>query len=557
MLSIHPQYLNLAQLLSGRLFRVPEYQRAFSWTSKQRSELFEDILKTYNKGSDIEHFMAAVVVLRKDKVRIGTDVYHYMDIVDGQQRLTTLILLLKAIEKGLDHSDQSQKKNAIELAELLVKPDSNSLLLLQTNQDTSHYFATYLREGTHPEPVAAKTIADRELLSAMVDCESFVDKWKALPVTLPDLIALLKNRLAFILHEVQDEGTVYTVFEVLNSRGLVVPWLDRLKSILMGSAFELKIGNKAHVIEELHHIWRDIYVCVGLRQGMNSEALRFAATLKTQDCPNKPLAEEDAVEVLRGQARTAKEIVQVAKWVLTVTQAFDKIRGNRRLNAVTRISQARLLATAINLRQDLTESQKSQLLKRWEIVTFRIYGMLYKDARTRVGDYVRLAWRVARENLEYKKVLTALTEIGSEYPIEDAIDELRETDCYNDWQEELRYFFFRYEEHLAREQGLNFSNEQWERIWEASAADSIEHIWPQSKALLSQCHRLGNLILLPPQLNSKLSDKAPSEKRDAYMKTGLLIAQRVAQKLSKPWKKPAITKRENELLAWAHNEWAD
>ena len=109
-----------------------------------------------------------------------------------------------------------------------------------------------------------------------------------------------------------------------------------------------------------------------------------------------------------------------------------------------------------------------------------MYG---KDARTRVGDYVRLAWRIVKEKLSAKEIAHELKQIGEEFPIDGAVDALRQTrDCYTDWSEELRYFLFRYEEHLARKQGQNFRNEQWERIWERSAADLIEHIWPQSKA---------------------------------------------------------------------------
>ena len=87
---------------------------------------------------------------------------------------------------------------------------------------------------------------------------------------------------------------------------------------------------------------------------------------------------------------------------------------------------------------------------------------------------------------------------------------------------------FRYEEYLAKKEGLNFRNEQWQKIWAESSSKSIEHIWPQSKAPDNVKHTLGNLMLLPPNLNSKLRDKPPKEKREAYRKTGLLIAEEVA-----------------------------
>ena len=59
-----------------------------------------------------------------------------------------------------------------------------------------------------------------------------------------DLVILLKSKLYFILHVIDDEGSVYTVFEVLNSRGLEVDWLDKCKSMLMGIAFEKLKGKK-------------------------------------------------------------------------------------------------------------------------------------------------------------------------------------------------------------------------------------------------------------------------------------------------------------------------
>jgi hypothetical protein len=179
------------------------------------------------------------------------------------------------------------------------------------------------------------------------------------------------------------------------------------------------------------------------------------------------------------------------------------------------------------------------------------------DARTRVGDYVRLAWRIVNEKLISREIMRDLKQIGEEFPVAGAVEGLRKTDCYSDWDEELRYFLFRYEEYLAKQQGQNFINAQWERIWETSAADSIEHIWPQSKAPRLQAHRLGNLILLPPKLNSKLQALDPHKKADAYTKSGLLIAQQVASQLSSPWKKASIDQREGTLLKWASKEWGD
>src|SRR5688572_4974591 len=102
MLTIQPQYLSLTKLLDGRLFVIPEYQRAYSWTFHQRNDLFDDLRKTYQKGEDEGHFMAAIVALKRKKQILGTDEFHVMEVVDGQQRLTTLIILLNAIKLALN-----------------------------------------------------------------------------------------------------------------------------------------------------------------------------------------------------------------------------------------------------------------------------------------------------------------------------------------------------------------------------------------------------------------------------------------------------------------------
>lgn len=92
-----------------------------------------------------------------------------------------------------------------------------------------------------------------------------------------------------------------------------------------------------------------------------------------------------------------------------------------------------------------------------------------------------------------------------------------------------------------------------------SPSDSIEHILPRSKASDKQKHRLGNLVLLPPNLNSRLQAKPPKEKTADYTRTGLLIAGRVASIITThgSWSSKGIDAWEDELLLWAAKEWAD
>ena len=559
MIDIRPEYVTLAQLFQNRLFRIPQYQRSYSWHSKQRQDLFGDIRQIRENGGGRPHFMATVVGLKHNSQVIGTTDHEFIDIVDGQQRITTLILLLKAIELVIDD-------NAVrdEISKSLIKDDKATLLLLQTNHDKSDYFANYLKQGEHPPSSEAGNIADRELLEAIEESEAFVHSWQDSEAPLVELVTLLKNRLTFIFHQINDEALVYTVFEVLNSRGLGVSWFDRLKSMLMAIVFEGE-GNRTEIIDRVHSLWREIYDCVGLRLGLSTESLRFAATLHSISTPNRPMGEEDAAMLLHRQSEGGPDqVIETCRWIKDVTEVVDQLAADSRISAVTAIVQARLLAAAIYLRKDLKQHEKDVLIAIWEKVTFRIYGMYGRDARTAVGDYVRLAWRVINERLSIENILEGILNIGEQFPIEGAVKNLRNSNCYTSWGDELRYFLHRYEEHLQRKGGQNYQNEHWRHIWTNTAARSIEHIRPQSwwsshgrEGDEGRMHGLGNLLLLPPGLNSRLQDRPEREKADDYTKTGLLIAQEVADIVEESgWNLTEIKNRETHLLRWAAQEWA-
>jgi hypothetical protein len=571
---IQPKYLTFAELVSKRLFRIPEYQRAYSWKSEHREDLFDDISRLKSKPTGSTHFMATVVGLQRERETILTDEYTRLDIVDGQQRLTTLILLCKAIEKSLGDVDKTEVALRKEIASLLVKNEAGTLLLLQTNHDKSTYFANYLRNGDVPHPEDAKFLADRDLATAIVESERFVASWTPRS-SLLELAMLLKNRLTFIFHEIDDESAVYTVFEVLNSRGLPVAPLDRTKSAVMAIAFEYAPNAKIkeEVINELHYLWGDIYATIGLRQGLSSETLRFAATLINPETTSKVLGDEQALKVVSTQCDgKVRKTIEMTKWLLKVATAVDRLSADKRRAAVTKIAHARLLAVSIILTFDSNEQER--LLDQWERVTFRIFGIARRDARTRVGEYVRLAQEIhdmkgaSRNHKEAIKQLRSLSD--GEYAIGEAVKNLQMADCYHDWEEELRYFMFRYEEHLAEGANQAFKNEQWERIWEASPSQSIEHVYPQSptpggawKGALGRgrgqkeahVNRLGNLVLLPPGMNSKVGNREFSFKKTKYRDTGLLLLIEVCRKNN--WNKQAIEEREKRLVSFATDAWAD
>lgn len=549
-------HLKVSSLLTGRLFRIPEYQRAYAWGKRQRSDLFNDILDVKRSGR--EHFMATVVALARDNRLIGADEYRTVEIVDGQQRLTTIVILLKAIEKAIDHEDSKQEKVRREIAELLVKDDDHSLVLLQTNHDSSSVFTDYIRKGEINE-ADAKTAADLNVVNAARECEEFVQNWSQ-ERSIIELVATVRNQLSVIYHEIAEEATVYRVFEVLNSRGLDVKWIDKLKSQLMALLFEhLEGGTRTEAVREMQVIWQDIYRILGLRGDLGDEALRFAGTFALSSRPNRIISQEDAAaELSRAAGTKVQTIAAVGSRLKAVVQAVDALDQNVRLRAVTKIAHARFVATAILLRKFDPDVER-QLLGRWERVTFRIFGLGGADTRHKVGDYVRLGYRIATAAIAPEAIDVGLAALGKDWGIEDIVSGPDYwSNCYEGWTEELRYLLFRYDEHLAAVAGTQFNTTEWNKIWIDDAARSIEHIQPQSNDE-DYVHHLGNLTMLPPKVNSSLQDKAPTEKASTYRACGLIATRTVGEMIEagKTWDEAAVRGRTALIEDFVRKEWAD
>src|ERR1017187_3118593 len=163
---IDPRYDTLQVLFADRVFRIPPYQRFYSWQSKQREDLFTDLIKLANRPEDQHHFMATIVCHKTSEIMpIGTAQYRLYDVVDGQQRLTTLILLLKCIELALPEGSDDRQ----DLAKTLEKRDGH-LILLQTNNANEFNFNRFIREGVAPSKTELETHSDRNLASALREC---------------------------------------------------------------------------------------------------------------------------------------------------------------------------------------------------------------------------------------------------------------------------------------------------------------------------------------------------------------------------------------------------
>jgi hypothetical protein len=342
----------------------------------------------------------------------GTDRLRIYDVVDGQQRLTTLVILLKAIEKNL--SENAQKKQADKVEAMLVK-EKKDLILLETNHDARDTLDNYLRRGDIGDVGAAATLHQRELMCGFRESEDFVATWGN-PIALLDL---LKNSIKFVFFVLEDPGVVYTVFEVLNSRGLTVDWLDKMKSTLMGVAFEKQKKLPAGELDHVESEWTEIYRVLGRERVSDTDVLTISANLTHDEPPAKGFQEANALDFFREEAHQNRLTpLEASKVLREVATALDQFLQDPRREAICRVKQPRLLAAALLLSNRLKKDSKSRerAIVAWENAMFRLYVLAGGDARDRVGQSIDLASEIRKGNLSLKQILDRLDEIGNVTP---------------------------------------------------------------------------------------------------------------------------------------------
>ncbi|MCY4149735.1 MAG: DUF262 domain-containing protein [Gammaproteobacteria bacterium] len=109
------ELMSLDQIFGGgehekRIFKIPEYQRGYSWEKEQRTDLFKDIGYLIKAGCRHKHYTGTIVASDTGQEKLG---YKVFDLVDGQQRVTTLILFLFVICRKLRESGEESKSNEI------------------------------------------------------------------------------------------------------------------------------------------------------------------------------------------------------------------------------------------------------------------------------------------------------------------------------------------------------------------------------------------------------------------------------------------------------------
>lgn len=221
-------------------YTVPRFQRDFSWTEEEVEQLWDDINRAINDGAD-SYFIGSIVL--KDTGNAAA-----FEVIDGQQRLTTVSLLLCALRDAANSRDLVNPANNVNnhfIANYEFDSDlSNPKITL--NALNRQYYQTKIVDGGDIETLTADSRSRRERKSNKLIASAYlffrkaidaeIERGKSMADYLREITSVIDRTVQVIEITVQDDYDAYMLFETLNDRGLALSVADLLKNYLFSRA---------------------------------------------------------------------------------------------------------------------------------------------------------------------------------------------------------------------------------------------------------------------------------------------------------------------------------
>jgi len=251
-----PLSLTISQVFidGDPLYKIPNYQRPYSWTSDEVEPLWDDLYTAYQNNkedpeTDSNYFLGSLIIVPQEK--------GYEDVVDGQQRLTTLMILFNVISKLFPEInleiDAEENPNVIKISKIkncIENTNNISRIKLLTHPQHQNDFKFLILDNKDFSQLAKpnkKEIANSPKHRFINTAFIFYTKLIVLNNTVAgEFINYLFNQVKIIKISCSDRAFAIKLFQVLNGRGLNLSSADLLKSILL-SAIKNDLDHDAFV----------------------------------------------------------------------------------------------------------------------------------------------------------------------------------------------------------------------------------------------------------------------------------------------------------------------
>ncbi|MGL2564057.1 DUF262 domain-containing protein [Helicobacter pylori] len=538
------ELLTLDGVVEKGVFEIPSYQRGYAWQIRQLKDFWND-LEHVSKLGDKFHYMHSLT-LRGLENELEDSAF---EIIDGQQRLATSLILLGLLAKITQNKDPKYSLINLELvlsykyyglneAFRAIMEEEKDLERFQTSFYAKNLIDAYafFKEKISDTPMETlekmfDALIKKMLFSVVELNDNRIDPFSSFETINnrgKDLstLELLKNRLHFVAHKICDEEDLENLQQEIN---------DTYTRIY----HDLRFFEDAHLEDFLKHF-------VAYYYGENSKFKErlldtaFDAHKKYDDLYDEYEKINDLLLYLSYSSKVWYFLHTLDDEELRI-EITPKMRSlldkMRRLNALSNNAFLPLLLSLLTIQlavrsgseRHYTTQELEDLLEYLERFGFLVYGVAGRD--TAKNKWIGLAFKAiqACRFWEDKITIEDLPVLEKDFfkgkhsgleLLEENIHSKKNTEKWYQWGKALNYLLYEYELYHNPETTLNFD----------SSLESIEHIlsqkpdqgysakekdWAKNPHVV---HALGNLLLIPKNANSSLSNKPFDEKRKAYLK---------------------------------------
>lgn len=549
---------SLAKIFSDDyVFTIPGYQRPYAWGRDQAQELLDDLLGALTSApaqlSDAApYFLGSIVLIKAEATPEAT-------VVDGQQRLTTLTLLLSAIRATVgDDELQKDITGCIYEKGSLVKGTQARYRLLLRERDRD-FFRQYVQHENGLQALAQlNTVLPDAQARLRNNAQVFMDGLaKMAQAELVRLVQFVITRCYLVTVATPDLDSAYRIFGVLNSRGLDLSATDILKAEIIGGIEPALRGAYTKKWEdEEEDLGRDEF----------GDLFSHIRMVYRKAKPQGTLLKEFKEHVV--PARQPRSFVDEV--LLPMAQAFAELRDadyasthhaeqvNEHLRWLNRLEFKDWVPPALSFFVRYRQ-QPDAVLNFFRDLERLAYSMLARKAGV-------------NERIERFSALTSAVEAGADLsaaasPLQLSPEEQHQTysalngPLYDTHSPRALALLLLRLDHLMSDGSASYQHE----------VVSVEHVMPQQPAPNSQwaawvpdktqhqlwVHRLGNLALLSRKKNSSASNRDFGWKKSAYFTKGgsttFALTTQVLQFAD--WTAAVMQQRQDEMLAKLEVHW--
>ncbi|BCD51719.1 DUF262 domain-containing protein [Helicobacter suis] len=563
-------------------YTIPLYQRAYSWEKEQWDQFLAD-LEEVTRGGNKYYFGNVLLESLEDQKHI--------DIIDGQQRITTILIFIRALHNVLaEKVKKGEKLDQDESDEDFLRYLVEDFLIdrrdpkLQVVEYDNNYFKEMIITDNTVKDENPRTPSQERIKEAKKFFAGRLKRHETQHIL--DLLNKVKN--ATVLRtEFKNKKDSVLMFELQNNRGKTLTHMERLKSYLAYQIYtysqdqqsaEKRLKELASIFESIYSMINDIkvwdedtilrffnisYFKLGYNYNENDDNANYKRELHNP--PNNPNpTQEDKLTWIENYTQELKNAFADSKEFCQIESPYkDSLLELDVVHVYPFIFKAYRIFRNAPEKQTLLE----QVFKALEVIAFR-----HKLINTRADLRTRLQWIL--QNFTSADFLTQEVEYicKNDYwrdaNMENALTPERWEDRY---RKVVTMILARYENHL---QGQHTRFKGYASELKDLKNLQIEHITPQKENderlksgycaydddFYQRCYLncIGNLLLIGGSHNASIGNKAFSEKLESYQNSSLSQQQEIKNfvEAEKKWDKPAIGKRHHKIVGFVLATWS-